>query len=175
MRKSSTGTPSVLRRGENSMATKTRMAAAVDHRHARALAAGKERRKRGEFAVSATYQPRGARLRVELASGVVILVPAEKVQELANASARLIRSVELRGGGYSLHWPALDLDVSVPQLLAGCFGDSTWMSALAGHAGRRTSAAKAAAARANGKKGGRPRKVAGRGRAMGAASAQPRH
>ena len=43
-------------------------------------------------------------------------------------------------------------------LLAGVFGTRSWMARQAGQA---RSEAKAAAARANGAKGGRPRKVAG--------------
>ena len=58
--------------------------------------------------------------------------------------------------GYGLHWPQLDEDYSVPGLMNGVFGAAKW---LAARAGRGTSEAKAAAARANGAKGGRPRKV----------------
>ena len=42
----------------------------------------------------------------------------------------------------------------------GIFGTKAWMNELARRAGSVTSPAKAAAARANGAKGGRPRKVA---------------
>jgi len=48
------------------------------------------------------------------------------------------------------------------MFVAGIFGTRAWMNrALARHAGRQTSTAKAAAARANGAKGGRPKKLAG--------------
>jgi hypothetical protein len=60
-----------------------------------------------------------------------------------------------------LRWASLDVDLYVPALVAGIFGTRSWMTReLAAIAGRSKSAAKAAAARANGKKGGRPRKVA---------------
>jgi hypothetical protein len=49
------------------------------------------------------------------------------------------------------------VDLSIPGLLAGLFGTKSYM---ARHAGQATSAAKAAAARVNGAKGGRPRKAA---------------
>ena len=61
------------------------------------------------------------------------------------------------GTGTGLHWEALDADLSVPGLLAGLFGTRAFM---ARQAGRATSPAKAAAARANGARGGRPRKSA---------------
>jgi hypothetical protein len=56
--------------------------------------------------------------------------------------------------GYGLHWEALDVDLSIPGLIAGIFGTRSYMARRAGQA---TSPAKAAAARANGAKGGRPR------------------
>lgn len=61
------------------------------------------------------------------------------------------------GSGIGLHWETLDVDLSVPDLLAGPFGAKAHM---AQHAGQARSAAKAAAARANGSRGGRPRKSA---------------
>ena len=68
-----------------------------------------------------------------------------------------LAAVEILGNGYGLHWEALDADISVPGLLAGIFGTKAYMARLAGQS---KSPAKAAAARANGVKGGRPRKMA---------------
>jgi hypothetical protein len=63
--------------------------------------------------------------------------------------------------GFNLHWPTLDVDLYVPALVSGIFGTRDWMSKqLARVAGQAKSPAKAAAARANGAKGGRPRKAA---------------
>lgn len=61
--------------------------------------------------------------------------------------------------GFGLHWEALDVDLSIPTLMAGSFGTKAWMRELARRAGSVTSPAKAAAARVNGAKGGRPTKV----------------
>jgi hypothetical protein len=68
--------------------------------------------------------------------------------------------VRVEGRGYGLYWPSLDLDLAVPELIAGCFGSHTWMSALARQGGKATTTAKRKAARENGRKGGRPRKQA---------------
>jgi hypothetical protein len=89
---------------------------------------------------------------------VALDIPVAMIEGLGNARASVIAKVELIGNGTGLHWPELDLDVSVPDLVAGCFGTKAWMSALARQAGRSTSRAKAEAARRNGKLGGRPRK-----------------
>jgi hypothetical protein len=142
------------------MGSRHRVTPAGDDHYAEASAAGKARRRRGDFAILAVYDATRKRLRVELASGVVLQIPVAMVQGLSKAPARDIKSVELTGRGSSLHWPALDLDLSVPQLLAGSLGSDTWMRTLASHAGKRRSRAKTLAARENGKKGGRPRKTA---------------
>ncbi len=73
------------------------------------------------------------------------------------APPRALRDVEILGLGGGLHWEALDLDLSVPALVASIFEGSTWMAELGRAGGRRSSAAKASAARKNGQKGGRPR------------------
>lgn len=76
----------------------------------------------GDLAVSAEYNARARRLRIELASGVGLAVPVDRIEGLARAKASVIRSVRIEGGGYGLYWPALDLDVSVPGLGPGASG-----------------------------------------------------
>jgi len=134
---------------------------AGDDRLAVATAAGRARRAREELASGVSYDARTARLRIELVSGVGVSIPVARIEGLAGAPASLIRTVRLQGGGYGLYWPSLDLDLAVPELVAGCFGSRTWMSALARQGGKVSSPAKRRAARANGKLGGRPRKAYG--------------
>lgn len=93
---------------------------------------------------------------MELESGATFAFPPRLVQGLHDATPAQIAEVEVIGAGYGLHWESLDLDYSVPGLMNGVFGTAEWMAAKAGRA---TSPAKAAAARANGAKGGRPRKA----------------
>ena len=57
---------------------------------------------------------------------------------------------------YPLGKPRCDL--GIPELVAGIFGTKSWMAELGRKGGQATSSAKSAAARKNGKKGGRPRK-----------------
>lgn len=140
------------------MATKSQISSAVDARFAVASDTAKLRIKRGDLAASVVYEPRLRRLRIELFSGVGVSVPVRKIQGLEHASPAIIKTVKITGKGYGLVWPGLDLDVSVSDLVAGLFGTRAWMRALARQGGRATSSAKAAAARINGKKGGRPRK-----------------
>ena len=138
------------------MATKTQIERAVESHLADATARGAARRKRGDLAKSVAYDGKRRRLQIELVSGSAVAIPVSRVQGLADAKPSQIRAVKIVGGGYGLHWPALDLDLAVPDLIAGCFGTRIWMSALGRRAGQVTSDAKAAAARENGRKGGRP-------------------
>ena len=111
-------------------------------------------------------EPRAARARydrtaghvvVELTNGCVFAFPPRLAQGLDGATDDQLAAVEILGAGHGLHWEALDADLSVPGLLAGLFGTRAFMARQAGQA---TSPAKAAAARRNGTKGGRPRKSA---------------
>jgi hypothetical protein len=110
---------------------------------------------------AARYDRRTGRIRVDLTNGCSFAFPARKAQGLEYASDEELAEVEILGLGVGLHWERLDVDLSVPGLLAGLFGTKAYMDRQrAARAGAATSAAKAAAARRNGRKGGRPRKTA---------------
>lgn len=123
---------------------------------ATANARGCAQRESQPHAVAARYDAKSNRLIVDLTNGATFAFPPALVEGLHDASPAAIADVGVIGAGYGLHWPALDLDYTVPGLVNGVFGTAKWMAARAGNA---TSAAKAAAARANGATGGRPRKT----------------
>jgi hypothetical protein len=58
-------------------------------------------------------------LAVELADGRTIAVPLSWYPRLTYASAEERGTWRLLGGGRGIHWPALDEDISVTNLLAG--------------------------------------------------------
>lgn len=119
-----------------------------------------EQTRQGGYAVSAKYDTRNNRLVVKLNTGVVIMVPIHLLEDLAGTHDHHdLCEIEITPAGLGLHWPKLDADVYVPALMHGVFGTKSWMAAqLGATGGKATSAAKKAAARANGAKGGRPRK-----------------
>lgn len=125
-----------------------------------ARARGARERAAGRRAVSAAYDPQTGRIMMELASGYLFGFPAAAVPALAGATPAQLAAVELSLGGGGLHWEALDVDLSVPGLLLSSVGRAERLRELARLAGATTSEAKAAAARANGAKGGRPPKAA---------------
>lgn len=119
--------------------------------------AGRRAAKTEPRASRVTYRPREHALRVVLTNGAAITLPVRLIPSLKRASARDVRAVRVLGRGTGLHWERLDLDLSVPALVSSVFEGPAWMAELGRAGGSRSSAAKAAAARGNGRKGGRPR------------------
>lgn len=112
-------------------------------------------------ALNARYDDKHERIVVELDNGCLFAFPAHHVQGLEKADASALADIELLGEGYALHWPRVNASLRVEGALAGLFGSRKWMQRLAAsNAGSKTSARKTSAARENGKKGGRPKKVA---------------
>jgi Protein of unknown function (DUF2442) len=113
-------------------------------------------------ALSARYDAGSDRIVVELINGCTLIVPVSNLQDFQNIERdERLADIVVEGLGFNINWPGLDIDLYTPALVAGIFGTKRWMEkALARRAGQAKSPAKAAAARENGKKGGRPRKVA---------------
>lgn len=109
-------------------------------------------------AVAAHYDTIKKRVVVELDNGADFSFPPELAQGLAGAPKGHLADIEISPLGTGLHWTKLDVDLTVDGLLVGVFGSKNWMREHAAKAGATKSEAKTAAARANGAKGGRPRK-----------------
>jgi len=133
--------------------------AITDSDLARAEVLMRTRTKDGPRTIAARYDRRLALVIVKLETGVELRFPPHLAEGLADARPDQINPIEISPSGLGLHFPRLDADLYVPALLGGIFGSRTWMAAALGKAGgsRRTEA-KAEAARANGRLGGRPRK-----------------
>ena len=133
------------------------MAELTDAQIDAALARGKAARSSEPRAAAVRYDRELGRVVVELSNGCTFAFPPRLAQGLEDATDDQLAEVEILGAGYALHWAALDADLSIPGLLAGIFGTRAHMARRGGQA---RSEAKAAAARANGSKGGRPRRTA---------------
>ena len=127
-----------------------------------AAEAAMEAKRAAGHATAARYDAPSDRLVVSLRNGVELAVPVRLVEGLTDADPSDLAEIEITPAGLGLHWPRIDADVYVPGLMAGALGSRAWMARELGAGGGRASTpAKAAAARANGAKGGRPRKQAG--------------
>jgi len=124
---------------------------------AKASRAGRRAARAEPRAATATYRPRDEALYVELTNGAAFTIPVKLIPALQQASPRDIREVEVLGREGGLHWESLDVDLSVPALVSSVFEGREWLAELGRIGGRRSSPAKVAAARKNGREGGRPR------------------
>jgi hypothetical protein len=112
-------------------------------------------------AVSAHYDRTSGRVVVELSSRLAVSFRPPDAQGLEHAKPADLDEIEISPSGLGLHFPRLDADLYVPGLLEGLLGSRKWMAARLGEIGGHSrSLAKKAAARANGRLGGRPRKKA---------------
>jgi hypothetical protein len=119
-----------------------------------------ERRLRTEpRAIAARYDRRSKRIVVRLSSGLDVAFVPQDAQGLESAKPEQLDQIEITPSGLGIHFPKLDADLYLPALLEGYLGSRAWMAArLGAKGGRATTSAKVAAARANGRLGGRPRK-----------------
>lgn len=110
-------------------------------------------------ALRARYDRERELVEIELTNGFFFSFPAQADPGLAGATADQLSEVEVSPSGLGLHWEKLDADLSLPALLQRMFGRSVWMGEMGREGGRARSQEKTQAARTNGLKGGRPRKV----------------
>jgi hypothetical protein len=111
-------------------------------------------------AVDVRYHRANDSVVISFEDGVVVHIPRRLLQGLETATPTQLAKVTIEGPGTGLVWSALDVAHYIPDLVAGVFGTRRWMAQLGRRGGAKTSSAKTAAARANGAKGGRPRKRA---------------
>jgi hypothetical protein len=120
-----------------------------------ATARGEHLRKIQPRAASARYDHKLRLIVVKYTNGATFSFPPALVQGLSGAPADKLADIRILGRGFGLHWEALDTDLTVPGLVDYVFGAHKVRARLAGQV---KSPAKSKAARANGAKGGRPRK-----------------
>ena len=131
----------------------------VDDRIARARAAGRAALNNPIRAVHAFYDEDRDAVGFELKNGASVELPVRSLEELRRVPKQALRTVTLTPAGDALTWDDLDVHISVSGLLHQAFSLAVRQE-LGRRGGHATSASKAAAARANGAKGGRPRKTA---------------
>ncbi|MGB9988643.1 DUF2442 domain-containing protein [Pseudoduganella rhizocola] len=110
--------------------------------------------------VAARYDRRISRVVLSLDSGLDLAFSPRHAQGLEHARPRDLDVVEISPSGLGIYFPKIDADLYIPSLIEGFLGSKRWLAAQHGKAGgAATTSAKQAAARANGKLGGRPKKA----------------
>ena len=126
-----------------------------------ALERGREMHASVPRAVRAYYDRTNRRLVIDLSSRLTLSFSPKDAQGLEHATPSQLEEIEITPSGFGLHFPRLDADLYVPGVLEGFLGSERWMAARLGQLGGQSrSRAKKAASRANGRLGGRPKKVA---------------
>ena len=132
---------------------------AKDHeRYAQARARGKARAADPSSVVDARYDSDADAIDLKFIGGGSMSIPRRIVPGLEHATESAIESIVVSPAGDALSWPSLNIDVYVPGLVERAFGTRLFAASTGRRGGRRRSKAKATAARADGAKGGRPRK-----------------
>jgi len=128
---------------------------------ARAVERGGKRRMPGLHATAVQYVVDFKALLVGFADGSAIAFPIANYPEFADLSKRELGEIEVGFGGAALCLDSRDLHVSIAGLVSASQPLMELAAVVvAARNGSRISEAKAQAARANGQKGGRPRKLA---------------
>ncbi len=92
-----------------------------------AEAFGRRLLKEAPLASAATFDSARRRIVIELADGRAYAFPPHFVEELAGADPTDLEEIVVDGAGLNLHWPKLEVDLFVPDLLSGVFGTKAWM------------------------------------------------
>ncbi len=110
-------------------------------------------------ALAAHYDKPTGRIVIALSTKLDVVFDPRDAQGLENARPSQLEPIEISPSGFGIHFPKLDADLYIPALLEGFFGSRAWMASRLGrNGGKARTAAKARAARRNGRLGGRPRK-----------------
>jgi hypothetical protein len=126
---------------------------------ARAVDFGRKRRST-THAKGVRYLPEFKALAVSFADKAAVLLPVKKYAELAQLTLAELGRIEIGFGGGALCLDERDLHVSIAGLVSASKPLMELASTVvAARNGSRSSAAKVLAARENGRKGGRPRKL----------------
>ncbi len=104
---------------------------------------------------AATYDAEQALVFVRLRNGYAFGFAPEHVRGLEDASTHQLSNVGISPSGDGLHWHDLDVHASLTGLMEEALNLREWAPRIMGRA---RSDAKTRAARANGRKGGRPRR-----------------
>jgi hypothetical protein len=107
----------------------------------------------------AHYEPRLGQVIITLNTGFQFLLDPAKMKGLRGASRAALKDIEITGPGLGIYFPKLDVDVYIPSFLDGLSSTKSAAAQLGKAGGSAKTKEKAAAARDNGRLGGRPKRA----------------
>ncbi len=130
----------------------------LDRQYREATKRGEESLKHDPRAISASYQ--NGEVSVRLMSGWSFSFDPRRYKFLKNATDEELSDVKPLGLGFALEWESIDQHLGVGPLILDLIGEKYIATEVGRRNGSATSIRKKAASKANGKLGGRPKKVA---------------
>jgi len=111
-------------------------------------------------ATAVRFDRRSGRVVIQLSTGLQVAFRPQDAQGLEKANLEQLSEIEITPSGLGIHFPQINADIYLPALLEGFLGSKRWMASEMGKIGGKASTGpKIAAARRNGKLGGRPKKA----------------
>lgn len=106
------------------------------------------------------YDARKKQILLYLRRGATVALAVDRIPWLQAATPRQLRGLRATQFGHGIVLDELDIHISVQGILRDLIGLTGSAAVMGAEGGKAKSPAKATAARANGKRGGRPRKKA---------------
>jgi len=131
----------------------------TDEELSQAITAGQRRRATERRAAGVRYDPNRDSIEIELTDGAAVRLPRTMVEEFRDVPPTDMAKLRVSPVGYGIKLDEYDIDISVHGLIAALATPGDAASSLGKLGGAARSEAKRVSARANGAKGGRPRKV----------------
>jgi hypothetical protein len=125
-----------------------------------AIKHARENKKAGTRILAAHFDRASDTIVVKLSTKATVMVPRTAIPGFASIDPRQLADLTRQSSGLSVWSKAADAGLRIETLLQIAAGPA--LTTAGGILGRTSTPAKAAAARTNGRKGGRPRKPAGR-------------
>lgn len=124
-----------------------------------AIAAGRRRRATERRAAGVRYDLDRDAIEIELTDGAAVRLPRTMVEEFRDVPPADMAELRVSPAGYGIKLDEYDIGISVHGLIAALATPGDAAASLGKLGGAARSDAKRVSARANGAKGGRPRKV----------------
>jgi hypothetical protein len=125
----------------------------------RAIKAGRDRRATERRATSVRYDPGRDAIEIELTDGAGVRLPKSMIEEFRDVPPADMTTLRVSPAGYGIRLDLHDINISVQGLIGALATTADMAGSLGKIGGAARTEAKRVSARANGAKGGRPKKI----------------